>query len=223
VQFHPVAKIFPLMSERELMFLRIDIEKNGQHETIKTYRGKIIDGCNRCKACLRGRLEPRFREWDGKGSLVAFVVSLNPHRRHMDSGQRAMAATESVPHLEAEAAERRKEAASLGGKTAGRGRPKDDSPPQKVGEGKHDGEAVQEPAWRFGTNRQYVSDAKEVKESDPELAEKVKSGEVSLKEAEEKRFHRRVAPGPRRSNLPWRRRPSPSTSSWFSGLGLRPK
>ncbi len=47
---------------------------------------------NRFNACKALEIKPTFREWDGKGSLVSFVVSLNLHRRHLDDNQRAMVA-----------------------------------------------------------------------------------------------------------------------------------
>ena len=45
-------------------------------------------------------------EWDGEGSLISFVVSLNLHRRHLDSNQRAFVALDLLPFIEAEAKER---------------------------------------------------------------------------------------------------------------------
>lgn len=41
---------------------------------------------------LSRHVEPNLRTWDGAGSLVAFVVSLNLHRRHLDESQRALVA-----------------------------------------------------------------------------------------------------------------------------------
>jgi hypothetical protein len=71
---------------------------------------KIIDGRNRYRACRELGIEPKIQIWDGKGSLVEFVVSLNLHRRHLDSGQRAAVAVEILPLLEAEAKERQRAA-----------------------------------------------------------------------------------------------------------------
>jgi ParB-like chromosome segregation protein Spo0J len=92
MEFHPAAEIFPLMSETEFASLCKNVRERGLIEPIWTFRGKIIDGRNRYKACLESGVEPRFREWDGIGSLIEFVVSLNMHRRHLTESQRAMVA-----------------------------------------------------------------------------------------------------------------------------------
>ena len=63
-----------------------DIKENGLIMPIETYQGKIIDGRNRYKACLEASVEPEFNEWNGKGSLISHVVSLNLNRRHLTSG-----------------------------------------------------------------------------------------------------------------------------------------
>lgn len=91
-EFHPVAEIFPLMSETEFRNLCDDIRENGLREDIWTHEDRIIDGRNRYNACLAAQVEPRFREWPGKGDLIAFVVSLNLHRRHLSESQRALVA-----------------------------------------------------------------------------------------------------------------------------------
>lgn len=92
MNFHPTAEIFPMMSEGEIQDLAQDIRQNGLREPIWTYQNSIIDGRNRYKACQIASVEPRYREWDGQGSLIAFVVSLNLKRRHLTESQRAMVA-----------------------------------------------------------------------------------------------------------------------------------
>lgn len=89
-EFHEVASIFPMMSDDEYRGLVDDIRANGQREPIWIHQGKVIDGRNRYKACCELGISPRIHEWDGVGSLVSFVVSLNLHRRHLDTSQRAM-------------------------------------------------------------------------------------------------------------------------------------
>ncbi|HEX6970238.1 MAG TPA: DNA methyltransferase [Micromonosporaceae bacterium] len=92
--FHPVADIFPMMSDRELLDLTDDIRENGLREPIWLHRdGRVIDGRNRWLACLQLTIEPHTRTYEGDNStLVAFVVSLNLHRRHLTESQRAMVA-----------------------------------------------------------------------------------------------------------------------------------
>ena len=81
-----------MMSATEFESLKADIKHNGLFEPIWQHEGKIIDGRNRYQACVETGVTPHFREWDGIGSLTAFVVSLNLHRRHLTESQRGMVA-----------------------------------------------------------------------------------------------------------------------------------
>ena len=46
-KFHPIASIFPMMSEQEFQAHKEDIKVNGQIEPIWLYQNKIIDGRHR--------------------------------------------------------------------------------------------------------------------------------------------------------------------------------
>ncbi|HWB36327.1 MAG TPA: ParB/RepB/Spo0J family partition protein [Rugosimonospora sp.] len=91
---HPVADIFPMMSDAELLDLVEDVRSHGLREPIWLHRdGRIIDGRNRAIACQQLGIEPEARVFEGDDSeLVAFVLSLNLHRRHLTESQRAMIA-----------------------------------------------------------------------------------------------------------------------------------
>lgn len=195
-QYHEVANIFPLMTGEEFNELKRDIAENGLREPIWLHAdGRILDGRNRHRACVESGIAPIFRTWDGKGSLVSFVLSLNLHRRHLTSGQRAMVAVDILPMLEEEAKERQVAAGGNGvsgaefGKLGGRGNrnPLD----QKIDQGglekdvceKRNPQSAKQAAEIVGSNHQYVSDAKKIAERSPELAEKVRAGEVSIAQA----------------------------------------
>lgn len=89
---HQVAAMFPPMSADEFAGLVADIREHGQREPIILHEGAVIDGRNRYLACQEIGIEPRTVEWDGEGSVEAFVVSKNLHRRHLNESQRAMIA-----------------------------------------------------------------------------------------------------------------------------------
>ena len=104
MKFHEVASIFPLIEGEEFQRLVDDIRANGLVEPIWVHPdGSIIDGRNRYRACVKTGVEPHTRQWNGSGSLILFVLSLNLHRRHLNPSQRACLATEILPMLEAEA------------------------------------------------------------------------------------------------------------------------
>ena len=168
--FHPAASIFPLMQGEEYQQLLYDIQEHGLREPILLCDGQILDGRNRFRVCREIGIEPAFRKWDGKGgsSPLSVVLSLNLHRRHLTSSQRAAIAVEILPMLEAEAKERqgkRTDLTSVKNLT---------EVPQR---------ATDQAARMFDTNRDYVSAAKKVHEADPALLQKVRDGETHIADA----------------------------------------
>lgn len=101
LQFHDYANIFPLIEGEAFEALVADVSARGVREKIVLHEGKILDGRNRYRAAQAAKLFDRpgaineFRVFDPRreGDPLAFVISANLHRRHLDDGQRAMVAT----------------------------------------------------------------------------------------------------------------------------------
>jgi len=88
--FHPLADMFPLMKGEEFDALVADIKANGLHEEIILHEGKILDGRNRYRACLAAGHRLLTLDLDGLGyhDPLAYVISKNIHRRHLDAEQK---------------------------------------------------------------------------------------------------------------------------------------
>ena len=90
---HPAVEIFPGMDQASFSNLVEDIRTNGQHEPILLWRGQVIDGRHRLRACEELGIAPKVREVDSAlDDPIGLVLSLNLHRRHLSESQRAMVA-----------------------------------------------------------------------------------------------------------------------------------
>ena len=178
MKHHPIADVWPMMSEDKLHELADDIRKNGQLVPVWLYEGKILDGRNRWAACQIAGVEPKTKEYTGD-EPTGFAVAMNDRRRHMNKGALAAVAAELEPFFAADAARRKKET---------EGRPKKDAvkPEEKVPQVsavRRAPQAREEAAKSVGVNDRYVSDAKKVKQEAPEVFERLKAGKITLQDA----------------------------------------
>lgn len=65
MKIHPAANEFPMMSDDRFAELLEDIRANGQRSPITLIDGKILDGRNRYKACCELGIKPATRNHDG--------------------------------------------------------------------------------------------------------------------------------------------------------------
>ncbi len=107
VPFHAAACIFPLMEGDDFEQLVADIRQNGLREPIALLDEQVIDGRNRYRACLLAGVKHRFVEIK-TDDPVAFVLSLNLHRRHLTPTQAAMCAARARECYDQQANERQR-------------------------------------------------------------------------------------------------------------------
>jgi hypothetical protein len=97
LDFHRLADLFPLIEGTEFDELVADVKANGLRDPIWEYEGKILDGRNRYRAAdvagIRLRTDQIIHfEAELHGDPLAFVISKNLKRRHLNESQRAMVA-----------------------------------------------------------------------------------------------------------------------------------
>jgi hypothetical protein len=90
-EFHPLANIFPLLEGNEFDCLVEDVRLHGVREPVFLYEDKILDGRNRYRASEVAGVNCPLIPFMGDDP-VAFVVSMNLKRRHLNESQRAMVA-----------------------------------------------------------------------------------------------------------------------------------
>jgi hypothetical protein len=108
MDWHPAAKLMPLMGDAELRELADDIRASGLRTPIVLLAGSILDGRNRHRACQLAGVEPQFSYVTTLeiGDPFTYVASLNLHRRHLSESQRAMVGAKLKEHFAAQARER---------------------------------------------------------------------------------------------------------------------
>ena len=177
---HEACSIFPELAGDDYENLKADIEANGQRVAIWTHRGKLLEGRARYRACRELGVTPKFQEWGGDddASLVAFVTSLNLQRRHLSASQKAMCATvaearfaEEAKRRKKERARERKEAKALGEKPRFTEQDYSAAPSKVLA------------ARLVGVGSSYITTAKSVQAHSPDLADKVRMGQVTLPQA----------------------------------------
>jgi ParB-like chromosome segregation protein Spo0J len=89
---HPVADIFPLMTEAEFEGLKEDIRKHGQRTPVTVWCEQVIDGRHRLRACRELGRTPEYEELDYDQDPYSHVVSQNLHRRSLSASQRGIVA-----------------------------------------------------------------------------------------------------------------------------------
>lgn len=148
------------MPDAELAHIVDDMKANGYDLSMPviTYEGQILDGRNRFKAADLAGVEPAFTEYDGDDAL-AFVIRHNLHRRHLDVGQKA-AVVDEISLLKHGGNRKSNQSIKLDFDIT-----------------------VDEAAKSIGVSRATVFQYREVKREAPELAEKVKQGEIKLSDA----------------------------------------
>lgn len=160
---HPAAECFPMMGLIEFNQLKDDILENDQNHPIIVYKGQILDGRNRYKACLEAGIEPRLRYVDDLeigGDPVAYVLSCNKFRRHLTPSQLSAVAV-NIEKLYSDSKWDPETAMSTSGQTSA------------------------ELAGRaIGVSAMSVKKAKKVSvKGDPEVLEAVRQGELSVNAA----------------------------------------
>jgi hypothetical protein len=189
--------IFPEAKAEDYSRLRDDIIENGFDESqpVTIYEGEILDGWNRQKACNEIGIKPTYTTFRGThGEAIAFVMRTNK-RRNLNSGQWATVAAdaEDLMQVIAEATDeerRSMQSASLRETNAQKAMLAvgkmdsvcDKNLSQTINRNEHKNSTPTKAAELFNTNRTYVNQAVKMKQTAPEVFERVKAGTMTMQD-----------------------------------------
>lgn len=166
MEWHPYAKLFPLLPDDRLQELADDIRQHGLRQAIVVDdQERIIDGRNRYRACKMAGVEPTLEPFVGNDEAVLrLVISLNLHRRHLNESQRAMIASDVANRKHGQRGPARQKDGAIAPSS--------------------DGVSQGEAADAFNVSRDSVKRASKVQEKGtPELQNAVIDGQVSVSKA----------------------------------------
>ncbi len=175
LELHPLCTFFPRMEGPDFEALKADIKANSLRQRIVTYKGMILDGGNRYRACIETGTPFHTLEYNGSDP-VGYVLSANLHRRHLSPGQSAAIVSSAVNWAEAQRGGRPKnrDAKSLNANDL------EQKPRQLAGFSTSAKRAV-----LSGASQRTQERADAVAKADPSLAKAVAHGDISLHKAVE--------------------------------------
>jgi hypothetical protein len=133
------------------------------------YRGKVLDGRLRLRACEELGVGPRFEGLPDDTDPVAYVVSHNVARRHMTPSQLGMCGARAREEIDRLAKERMQAGKGADG-GGGRGHKK--NPPARLPEGLKAGDARDQAAALVGVSGRTIDfAAKVLKDSVPDYTD----------------------------------------------------
>jgi N6-adenosine-specific RNA methylase IME4 len=196
LEFHPACLMLPKMDAEEFTSLKasIAVGYNEQHPII-LHKGQILDGRHRYLACKEVEVRPVFITRDDVNPYEYVRREHEARRSWKSQEQKALVLGELVERsdewsvlqnkIQHEANQKRADAAR-GNDNAARDRLEKTVVPQSVAQLNQDDrrhKSAPAKASILGVNRGAVERAATIKRKDPELAEKVASGEVTATNA----------------------------------------
>ena len=164
---HPAADLFPMMTDAELTELAADIKANGLLNPVVLLDGQILDGRNRLRACEIGRCKASVLRMAGCWH-IARGLGREPERSQTASHRvtaccgSAVEAQGLMAQLAAEAKDRQR---------LGKARMPDPSA---------GGQSRDKVASLVGVSGRYISDVQKIKNAQPALLPRIKSGSLSV-------------------------------------------
>jgi ParB-like chromosome segregation protein Spo0J len=173
-----IAKQMPPQSDEEYAALKESIVAIGLVEPIWLYKGEILDGRHRYKACTETGVLVRTREYEGD-QPVRFACDLNMRRRHLSTDQRVVLALALEPEYRKEAAARQATGKGEDG-SGGRGNVKTLlSPDSKVSD-RNTRTAHAQLGSLVGVSGRTIGRALDVRDGDRDLWKAFLAGELTI-------------------------------------------
>jgi len=188
---HPLANIFPLMTEDKLQDLADSIKKNGLIDPIVLFEEKILDGRNRYAACRLANVKAILTQYTGNDP-VGFVKMKNLDRRDLTTSQRAVAALELAEKM-TEMEEKKKPNVSESKNTPDSPNVSDslntpDSLNKTGGKANYPKASpanIKKAAKTMNVGEQTVNKLKKIKETNPDALKDIASGKKTVSKVEE--------------------------------------